>query len=250
MKKRSLFAAIRPNGILHWSTACILFGSAAGLTSCNREDRYVATEKDIEMARTQSTIEVLDAQQELLKKGEVANNFSIPGVGYYHAANHDFYEHPYNFERDGKWFVNGVWQDQSGDETIDPSRPSPAALKKVDDALAREQQLAKGSSNSQASHGGGMGMGNMLMMYWLLSGNRGMFSPGNGFRQASQNAGNWQNNVEQQRRDVRSHASGNPGYSRMVESNRTSGSSVKSGSSVRGGFGSSGSSHSSSSFGG
>jgi hypothetical protein len=248
MKKRSLFAAIRPNGILQWSTACILFGTAAGLTSCGREDRYVATEKDAEMARTQSKIEELDAQQELLKKGEVANNFSIPGVGYYHAAKHDFYEHPYNFERDGKWFVDGEWQDQPSNEIIEPSRPSPTALKKVDDALAREQQLAKGG-NAQTSHsGGGMGMGNMLMMYWLLSGNRGMFSPGNGFRQASQNAGNWQNNVEQQRRDVRSHASGNPGYSRMVEQSRAGGRSVTPGSSIRGGFGSSSSNHSS--FGG
>ncbi len=239
MKKRSLFTSIRPDGILRWSTAAILLG---GLSGCERQ--YVATEKDAKMAEIQSRIDELDSQQELLKQGEVANNFNIPGVGYYHAAKNDFYEHPYGFERDGKWFVDGVWQSSPGNDYIPPSRPSPSALKKVDAALTREQQLANNSSGGggqQASqHGGGMGMGNMLMMYWLLSGNRGMFSPGAGFRNAGQNAGNWQQNVERERRNVASHASSNPGYNRMVNESRMKGNPIRPGTSVRGGFGSSG----------
>lgn len=242
MKPRSLLASIRPNGILRWSTACILAGS---LTSC--DDRYVATEKDAKMAETQSRIDELDAQQDLLKQGEVANNFDIPGVGYYHAAKHDFFEHPYGFMRDGRWFVDGAWQDQPGADQVPPSRPSAEALKKVDAALAREQELL--NSGSQASSGGhrdGMGVGNMLMMYWLLSGNRGFFSPGSGFRQANQNAGNWQNQVERERQNVRSHAAANPGYSRMVQQSQSRGMPVRPGQSIRGGFGSGGGS----SFGG
>lgn len=234
MKKRSLFASIRPNGILRWSTACILAGS---LTSC--DDQYVATEKDAKMAETQSRIDELDQQQNLLKQGEVANNFNIAGVGYYHAAKHDFFEHPYGFTREGKYFVDGAWQAEPGSDYVGPSRPSPEALKKVDAALAREQQLQNSGSQASSSGHGGMGMGNMLMMYWLLSGNRGMFSPGAGFRQASQNAGNWQNQVERERQNVRSHAAANPGYSRMVQQSQSRGTPVRPGSSVRGGFGSS-----------
>jgi hypothetical protein len=234
MKKRSPLASIRPGGILRWSTTCILAGGVVGLSSCQRPDDYVATEKDLQMAEAQSRIEQLDSQQELLKNGEVANNFHLPGVGYYHAEAHDFFDHPYQFSNEGRFFVNGVWQDQPGREDIEPSRPSPAALKKVDQALAREQQLAQGSAPSQ---GGGFGMGNMLMMYWLLSGNRGMFSPGAGFRNAGPQVGNWQNSVENQRRAVNAHASANPGYNRMVNQSRMRGAAVQPGQSVRGGFG-------------
>jgi hypothetical protein len=123
-------------------------------------------------------------------------------------------------------------------EGIPASRPSPEALKKVDEALTREQQLA-GKSTSQAHSGGGFGVGNMLMMYWLLSGNRGMFSPGSGFRQAGANAGNWQSQVDQERRNVTRYASSNPGYSRMVEQSKSRGTPIRPGQSVRGGFGSS-----------
>lgn len=47
MKKRISPTTLRPGGILRWSTLCILAG---GLTSCDRGVRYVATEKDAEMA--------------------------------------------------------------------------------------------------------------------------------------------------------------------------------------------------------
>lgn len=239
MKKRSPRTIIRPNGILRWSTACLLLGGSAGLTSCEREESYVATDADAKMAAVQSKIEQLDSSQQQLKQGLVANNFSIPGVGYYHAAKHDFYEHPYNFERDGKWFVNGNWEIVPGPEGIASSRPSPEALKKVDEALTKEQQLAQGGTASHSHSGGGFGVGNMLMMYWLLSGNRGMFSPGAGFQNAGRNVGNWQSQVDQDRRNVARHASANPGYSRMVEQSKMRGTPVSPGQSVRGGFGSS-----------
>jgi len=236
MKYRSMFASIRPNGILRWSTACILFGG--GLGGCNRD--YVVTEKDSKMAEVQSRIEVLDSQKALLQNGEVANNFHIPGVGYYHADVHDFFEHSYGLARDERFFVDGEWGFEPGSETVLPSRPSPEALKKVDDALAREQELAKSNGGSQVNHHHGGGMGNMLMMYWLLSGNRGMFSPGAGFQQAGRNAGNWQNQVDTDRRNVSNHAAANPGYARAVEQSKAKGTPVRPGQSVRGGFGSSG----------
>ncbi|RYD48760.1 MAG: hypothetical protein EOP85_02935, partial [Verrucomicrobiaceae bacterium] len=186
MKKRDFSTTLRPGGILRWSTACILAG---GLTSCDRSS-YVATPKDVEMAKIQSQIETLDAQKNNLMNGEVANNFHISRVGYYHAAARSFFEHPYGFQQENRYFVDGVWKDQPGPGTVAASRPSPEALKKVEAALAEEQKLA---SNPQSNNsGGGFGMGNALMMYWLLSGNRGMFSPGAGFQQAQRSAGNWQ----------------------------------------------------------
>ena len=230
MKNRS-FPTLRPGGILRWSTACILAGTLAG---CDRGVRYVATEKDAEMAEAQTQIEKMDSEKSRLTKGEVANNFHIPRVGYYHAEARNFYQHPYGFEQDGRFFINGEWQAQPVAENIASSRPTPEALKKVEAALEEEQKTA---SNPQ-QQGSGFGMGNALMMYWLLAGNRGMFSPGNGFRQASGQAGNWQRGVENQRSAVGSHAAANPGYQRMVDQSRASGAAVRPGQSVRGGFGS------------
>lgn len=64
------------------------------------------------MAETQSQIEKLDSEKSKLIKGEVANNFHIRQVGYYHAEARNFFGHPYGFEQDGRYFINGVWQDQ------------------------------------------------------------------------------------------------------------------------------------------
>lgn len=215
---------------MRWSTACILAGT---LSSCERS--YVATEKDVEMANIEKQIDTLDGEREKLQNGEVTNNFNIPRVGFYHAAAHDFYEYPYNFERDGSYFVNGHWQNQLGTDATASSRPSAEALKKVDAALGEEQKTA----TQPQSGGGGFGMGNALMMYWLLSGNRGMFSSGPGFQQAQRNVGGWQQGVDRQREATRTYAAANPGYSRVVQKAKTSGAPVKAGQSVRGGFGSS-----------
>ncbi|RYD46775.1 MAG: hypothetical protein EOP85_06775, partial [Verrucomicrobiaceae bacterium] len=114
MIKRNPSTSIRPSGILRWSTACILAG---GLTSCDQSN-YVATPKDVEMAKVQSQIEMLDQQKANLMNGEVANNFHIPRVGYYHAAAHNFFEHPYGFRHENRYFVNGGWSDQPGPETV------------------------------------------------------------------------------------------------------------------------------------
>lgn len=233
--KRST-AIIRPGGALRWSTACILAG--LGLSGCERN--YVATAKDQQMAETQKRIETLDAQRSKLMSGEVPNDFYLEGVGYYHSCAHDFYPHPYGFAHEGKWFVNGAWQDRPPEiEACGATRPSAEALKKVEAALQKEQQLLAGQSGSSAGHSHGFGMGNALMMYWLLSGNRGFFSPGAGFQQASRQAPSWQNEVERERSTVNGYAASNPGYRRMVERSRTSGVPIRAGQSVRGGFGSS-----------
>jgi len=233
MKKRSFLTTLRPGGILRWSTACILAGS---LSSCDRGVRHVMTEQDAEMAETQSQIEKLDTEKSKLIEGEVSHNFHIPGVGYYHADAQNFYEHPYGFSKDGRYFTNGEWKDEEIPAMASSSRPTPEALKKVEAALEEEQKVA---AKPQGQHSHGFGMGNALMMYWLLAGNRGMFSGGSGFRQASGQAGSWQRGVDDQRGAVSRYAAANPGYSRMVEQSRASGVPVKAGQSVRGGFGTS-----------
>ena len=237
MKKRSFFTSLNPTGILRWSTLLILAGGAAGLTGCDRGVSYVATDKDIKMAATQSEIEKLDLAKSKLSSGEVANNFHIPSVGYYHAEAREFYEHPYGFFQEGRWFINGVWRNENVPEALAVSRPSPEALKKVEASLEKEQKVATNSTPS-GSQNNGFGIGNTLMMYWLLSGNRGFFSPGAGFNQASGQAGNWQRGVDRQRSAVGSYAAANPGYQRMIAQSRASGMPLQSGQSVRGGFGS------------
>jgi hypothetical protein len=191
------------------------------------------------MAEAQAKIDELDKQQAILKRGEVANNFHFPRLGYYHAAAHDFFEHPYGFSNDGRWYCNGVWQDQAPAEAVvASSRPSPEALKKVDDALAAEQKEQPQAGTGQTSGSHGFGMGNALMMYWLLAGNRGMFGGGAGFQQAGGQVQNWQRGVESQRSAVGRYAAANPGYQRMVAQSRATGMPVRPGQSVRGGFGS------------
>lgn len=248
MMKRST-ASVRPGGILRWSTVCILTG--VGLSSCDRG--YVATPKDQQMAETQQRIETLDAQQAKLASGMLPNNFHLEGVGYYHAAARDFFPESYGATSNRGWFVNGTWELNPGPDSVPDSRPTPEALQKVEAALEKEQQLLAaqpaGSSGSGQAQGHGFGMGNALMMYWLLSGNRGFFSPGAGFRNASTQAPAWQRSVETQRSAVRSHSAANPAYRRMVDQSRASGTPVRAGQSVRGGFGNSRSSGGSS-FGG
>jgi hypothetical protein len=245
MKKRSFLTSIQPSGVLRWSTLCILAGGAASLSSCDRGVRTVGNEVDMQMAETQTKIEKLDDQKGTLQRGEVKHNFEIPGLGFYHAGAYDFFEHPHGFLQNGRWFINGEWKDQPEIEPLEASRPAVNALEKVDAALAKVQQenpeSAPASAAAPATAGGGgqgFGMGNALMMYWLLSGNRGLFSPGAGFTRASGQAGNWQKGVEDQRSAVGRHAATSPSYQRMVAQSRASGSSVNPGQSVRGGFGS------------
>jgi hypothetical protein len=237
MKKRKLPMMLRPGGILSWSTACLIAGSLAG---CDNSKTHIATEQDAKMANTQTQIEKLDAEKARLMNGEVANNFFIPRVGYYHAAARQFFEHPYGYKEGSRYFVNGQWQDTAVKESSLTSRPLPEALKKVETALEQEQkELAANPKTGEAQpRSSGFGMGNALMMYWLLSGNRSSFSPGAGFRQASGQAATWQSDVETQRSAVRSYSSANLGYQRLVDQSQATGKPVRQGQPVRGGFGS------------
>lgn len=229
MKKRAPNLPARPGGILRWSTLCLLAGGAAGLSSCERD---VISEEDARMAAAQTQVEALDAAKSQLSNGEVENNFHLPRVGYYHSAARTFFEHPYGFQKDGRHFANGAWIDFPPPTPPATSRPTPEALKLVETALADEQKVA-----SRPQQGGGFGMGSALMMYWMLSGNRGMFSPGAGFRQAEGQAGNWQRGVDSQRSTVANYAASHPGYQRMVQNSKATGTPIKAGQSVRSGFG-------------
>lgn len=261
MKKRGFAARIRNGGILQWSTVCILAGGVAGLAGC--DSQYTATPKDEQMAALQKKLDAVESEKSRLMNGEVANNFELPGVGFYHAEARDFFPYPYGQEKDGKWYANGQWQDQAPAEArFASSRPTPEALKKVELALTREQELIEKENNADAlttqtaanagtthnpttTYHHHSGFGNALMMYWLLSGNRGSYTPGAGFHQAESRVGSWQQGMERDRQSVSSYASANPGYRRMASQSSASGSSfhsgssTHSGSSVRGGFGSS-----------
>jgi hypothetical protein len=247
MKKRGALSRIRMGGVLHGSTLCILAGGMVGLTGC--EKSYTATAKDQQVAELQKQLDALDAQKTRLTNGEVTHNFELPGVGFYHADARDFFPFRHGHSQDGKWYANGAWQDSPpGEPQVAASRPSPDALKRVELALQHEQEQLEGvQQGAQAAAGQPVvhhhgGFGNALMMYWLLSGNRGFFSPGAGFTAASGQASRWQGGLDQQRQAVSSHAAASPGYRRMVEQSRMSGRPVVAGQSVRGGFGSSGSS--------
>ncbi|MFT4176415.1 MAG: hypothetical protein QM627_07130 [Luteolibacter sp.] len=181
MKNRSF---IRPGGILSWSTACLLAGGAVSLSSCEKSVSRVMDEGQ----RSERTTET-DAVQKQLESGLVPNNFHLPKVGYYHAGVNRFYDTPYNQYRDQQWFVNGEWVNGAGPDNIPATRPDAESLKKVDTALSEEQRTA----GTQAS-GGGFSMMNAMMMYWLLAGNRGLFSPGSGFQWAQRQAPAWQAN--------------------------------------------------------
>ncbi len=235
MKPKPLPSILRPGGILRWSTFCIL----AGLTGC--EERYVATQKDVEMAGLQKKIDALDQQRLQLMRGSVPNNFHVPGVGYYHAPVRNFFEFPYDHVKDGMHYINGKWEYFSKEPEVASSQPTAAALKKVEAALEEQEQEEDGKQNATASNhrGGGFNTTDALLMYWMLSGNRGNFTAGNGFRQADQRAPTWQRDVEEKRSEVNNHSSGNAGYRAMVQRSEATGTPVKAGQSVRGGFGSS-----------
>jgi hypothetical protein len=255
--KRAPTLPLRRDGILRLSTWLILAGGAASLTSCDSSERQAMQARASYEAESKRLIEELDSQRQQLLSGEVPNNFHIPGIGYYHATAHDFYEHSYNFQRDGKWFVNNAWAEQAGPQDVPASRPSPEALRRIDETLDKQQQGLDATA-AQAAHyqhqaTAGPGLGSTLMMFWLLSGNRGLFSPGPGFTSFGQRAPMWESRYREQRdqqaRTTTSYGSGGGSSSSRFGSSRPSGTSSSSGdgASHSSSSSSSGSSHSSSS---
>lgn len=239
---------------MHWSTVCLLAGGGLALQSCDSESTYTATPKDVRMASLEKQLDEIDQRKAQLTSGEVENNFELSGLGFYHCEANDFFPYKHGQYQDGKWYANGEWRD---DRPASPfpstSRPSTAALEKIQQLLEREQELAKEtgslaetSTHSTTHHHHSGGMGTMLMMYWMLSGNRGAFSPGAGFQNAQQKESSWRGSLDRDRQTVSSHAAANPGYSRLVQQSKSSGAPVTAGSSVRGGFGNSRSSSSAS----
>jgi hypothetical protein len=201
--KRAPTLPLRRGGILQLSTWLILAGGTASLMSCDSSERQAMQARASYEAESKRLIEELDSQRQQLLSGEVPNNFHIPGVGYYHADAHDFYEHSYNFQRDNKWFVNNAWLDQAGPTDVPASRPSPEALRRIDETLDKQQQgldaTAATASHYQHQATAGPGLGSTLMMFWLLSGNRGFFSPGPGFTSFGQRAPLWESRYREQR---------------------------------------------------
>lgn len=244
MKKIGTPTRIRKGGILNWSTLCLLAGSSVGLTSCDSDSTYTATAEDMKMAALQQNLDTVEGRKALLLNGMVEHNFEFPGLGFYHVDAQDFFPYRFGHRQDGKWYANGQWREfEPAIPFESASRPSDVALRKVEAHLEKEQDLmAQGGETSGSSvhhHHHGSGLGNMMMMYWLLSGNRGGFTPGVGFQRAQAQQQGWQQTLNNQRQAVRSHAAAHPGYQRLVEQSKRTGTPVKAGSSVRGGFGSS-----------
>lgn len=236
--KRSSSASLCPNGILRWSTLCLLAGS---LASCEKESTYIVTEKDASMAKLQTSIDQLDSQRALLNAGEVSNNFHIDPIGYYHAEKREFFPKAYNTLENGLYYVNGEWQEHAGPSYVSPSRPSPEALQKVDLALTqakKEEETNSSSPTATRQHSGGFGATNMLLMYMLLSGNRGSFTPGAGFQQTQRNVSDLNRRSTEERRTASTYAAGNPGYRKAMEQSKAQGKTIQTGQSLRGGFGS------------
>ncbi|MES2996602.1 MAG: hypothetical protein V4733_07310 [Verrucomicrobiota bacterium] len=187
--KRIKTLPISRSGILRASTLAILAGGAVGTTGCDSREKNAAEARTRFEAQSRQVIEQLDSQRDQLLRGEVPNNFHIPGVGYYHAAARTFAEHSYNFQKDGRWFVNNAWGDAPGPENVPASRPLPEALARVDQALAKqEKELDAAAGQTGARSSSGPGLGTALAMYWLLSGSRGSFTPGSGFTRFGQRA--------------------------------------------------------------
>jgi hypothetical protein len=249
--KRAPTLPLRRGGILQLSTWLILAGGTASLMSCDSSERQAMQARASYEAESKRLIEELDSQRQQLLSGEVPNNFHIPGVGYYHADAHDFYEHSYNFQRDNKWFVNNAWLDQAGPTDVPASRPSPEALRRIDETLDKQQQgldaTAATASHYQHQATAGPGLGSTLMMFWLLSGNRGFFSPGPGFTSFGQRAPLWESRYREQRDYQARTASYGGSSSSRFGSSRPSGSSSSHSSDGASHSSSSGSSHSSSS---
>ncbi len=251
MKRIKSKSLLRIGGILQWSTFCLVTG--VSLNSCNSEKNYTATAEDEKMAALEQQLDDVEKKKAQLMSGEIENNFELPGLGFYHSEAQSFYPHRYGAIQDGKWFANGDWVNQvPGAPSPAKSRPSEATLQKIQELLEKEQELAQsGSSSTHSSSGGvhhhhaGMGMGSMMMMYWMLSSNRGGFTQGRGFQYAQNEQQGWQQKLTRDRQAVSSYASSNPGYSKLVKDSKEYGKPVRTGSSVRGGFGGSSSSYSS-----
>lgn len=201
--KRASSLSIRRGGILQLSTWLILAGSTVSLTSCDSSERKARQARAEYETESKRLINELDSQRQQLLSGEVPNNFHIPGVGYYHAEARDFYETAYNTSKDGKWFVNNAWIDHEGSAEIAPTRPSPEALRRIDETLSKQEQMldatAAQANQYQQNASSGPGIGSALMMYWLLSGNRGSFMPGAGFSRFGQRAPMFETTYRQQR---------------------------------------------------
>lgn len=235
--KRATSLQIRRGGILQLSTWLILAGSTISLTSCDSSERKARESRASYEAESKRLIDELDSQRQQLLSGEVPNNFHIPNVGYYHAGAKDFYEHSYNSQKDGKWFVNNAWVDQPGPETVPPSRPAPESLTRIQSTLEKAEQSldATAAQANQYAHqaSSGPGLGSAMMMYWLLSGNRGGFTPSAGFSNFGQRAPLWESKYRQQReQQARSGSSGGGAASGYRRSGTSGGSSGDDGSSA------------------
>lgn len=229
--KRASSLQLHRDGILRLSTWVILAGSPLSLTSCDSSERRAREARTNYESESRRLISELDSQRTQLLSGEVPNNFHIPNIGYYHAAAHDFYPQSYNFQKDGKYFVNNTWVDAPGPDNVTASRPTPEVLRRIDEAFDKQQAslgaLANQSEHySSHAHSSGPGMGTALMMYWLLSGNRGHYSPGPGFASFGQRAPMWESNYRRQREDeARTRAYSSSGFAAGGSSSGSSSSS-------------------------
>lgn len=183
---------ISPNGVLRLSTVALLASLAAcgsGELEVNRspmpgesQDIPPVDPKEVELVKS------IEAQAAKFASGKIDNNYLHAGLGYYHAAVNRFHEHPYNMEKDGAWYVNGIWQATKGPEPVEPSAPDAATLAALEESLKETEVVAAPVSGSGSStgtghhytnHHHGSGWSNALLAYWILRGNSHRYTPAN-----------------------------------------------------------------------
>ncbi len=83
-----------------------------------------------------------------------ANNYHLPGVGYYHAPFHAFYDRPYNTydETRKMYFYGGQWGAAPHRSVINLSAPTPQAAQLAESLRSDIQRGGFGSTSG--FHGG------------------------------------------------------------------------------------------------
>ena len=181
---------ISPKGILRLSTAALLASlSACGSGESDLGRSVPPSSGQSQPDASQAPIEIdpqvekeqltaLENKRLAFASGQIENNYHHKGLGYYHAAARRFLPHPYNQEKEGKWFVNGVWQDTMGPEPVAASAPDEETLAALENSLVTAAKSTTATTTAQP-HYGSSGLSHALLAYAILQGNRNRYTPSN-----------------------------------------------------------------------
>jgi hypothetical protein len=80
-----------------------------------------------------------------------ANDFQVPGLGYYHAPYRAWFPHPYNYQDPATklYYHGGLWTRTPNESPVNLSSPTPQALSAYDNA----SRVVRRGFGSTGSHG-------------------------------------------------------------------------------------------------